>query len=45
VVYAAANILQLTACEPPRPILPLTNAERQRVEEALEALSGLETAP
>ena len=45
VVYAAANILQLTACEPPRPILPLTSSERQRVEEALEALSALETAP
>ncbi|TRB02387.1 MULTISPECIES: dihydrodipicolinate synthase family protein [Rhizobium/Agrobacterium group] len=45
VVYAAANILQLTACEPPRPILPLTSAERQRVEEALDVLSALETAP
>jgi 4-hydroxy-tetrahydrodipicolinate synthase len=45
VVYAAANILSLTVSEPPRPILPLTSAERQRVEEALEALSVLETAP
>ncbi|UNZ51015.1 dihydrodipicolinate synthase family protein [Agrobacterium tumefaciens] len=44
VVYAAANILSLTVSEPPRPILPLTSAERQRVEEALEALSVLETA-
>ena len=43
VVYAAANMLSLS--EPPRPILPLTSAERQRVEEALEALSALETAP
>ncbi len=42
VVYAAANILSLTVSEPPRPILPLTSAERQRVE---EALSALETAP
>jgi 4-hydroxy-tetrahydrodipicolinate synthase len=45
VVYAAANMLSLTVCEPPRPILPLTSAERQRVEEALDALSSLEAAP
>ncbi|MDH7806293.1 MULTISPECIES: dihydrodipicolinate synthase family protein [unclassified Rhizobium] len=45
VVYAAANALSVTACEPPRPILSLTSAERQRVEEVLNALSTLEAAP
>jgi 4-hydroxy-tetrahydrodipicolinate synthase len=45
VVYAAANALSVTACEPPRPILSLTNAERQRVEEVLSALSALEPVP
>ena len=39
------DVWSLTVSEPPRPILPLTSAERQRVEEALEALSALETAP
>lgn len=45
VVYAAASILSLAVGEPPRPILPLTSAERQRVEEALAAVAALETAP
>jgi 4-hydroxy-tetrahydrodipicolinate synthase len=41
VMYAAANILSLSAALPPRPILPLTDANRMRVTAALEALSGL----
>ncbi|NWJ25180.1 dihydrodipicolinate synthase family protein [Rhizobium sp. RM] len=45
VVYAAANLMSVTLMEPPRPILPLTSAERQRVEEALNVLSGLEDLP
>jgi len=35
VVYAAANLLGLTQAQPPRPILPLGAAERERVREAL----------
>lgn len=45
VIYAAANLMSVTLTEPPRPILPLTSAERQRVEEALNVLSGLEDLP
>ena len=45
VVYAAANALSVTAYEPPRPILSLTSAERQRVEEVLGALSTVDAAP
>ncbi|QCM09419.1 dihydrodipicolinate synthase family protein [Agrobacterium tumefaciens] len=45
VVYAAASILPLAIDEPPRPILPLTSAERQRVEEALAAVAALEATP
>jgi 4-hydroxy-tetrahydrodipicolinate synthase len=41
VMYAAANILSLSEAVPPRPILPLTDANRVRVTAALEALSGL----
>jgi 4-hydroxy-tetrahydrodipicolinate synthase len=41
VMYAVANILSLSAAVPPRPILPLTDANRVRVTAALEALSGL----
>jgi 4-hydroxy-tetrahydrodipicolinate synthase len=40
-MYAAANILSLAEAVPPRPILPLTDANRMRVTAALEALSGL----
>lgn len=35
VVYAAANLLGLTSAQPPRPILPLGAAERERIELAL----------
>ncbi len=45
VVYAAASFLSISACEPPRPILPLNSAERQRVEQALAAVAALQTAP
>ena len=39
VVYAAANLLGVTESQPPRPILPLGAAERERIREALERLS------
>jgi|SRR4051794_17652533 len=39
VVYAAANLLGLTQAQPPRPILPLGDAERERIRQALEAVS------
>jgi 4-hydroxy-tetrahydrodipicolinate synthase len=35
VVYAGANLLGLTDAQPPRPILPLGAAERERIELAL----------
>jgi 4-hydroxy-tetrahydrodipicolinate synthase len=38
VVYAAANILGLTAAQPPRPILPLGVTEREDIEQALARL-------
>lgn len=38
VIYAAAGILGLTTASPPRPILPLDDAGRSRVETALKAL-------
>jgi 4-hydroxy-tetrahydrodipicolinate synthase len=38
VTYAAANILRLTDAQPPRPILPLGSAERERIEAALAGL-------
>lgn len=41
VVYAAADILSLSDAVPPRPILPLSETDRKRVESALDALSGL----
>ena len=41
VMYAAADILSLCEAVPPRPILPLTDANRVRVTAALDALSGL----
>ena len=36
--YAAANFLGLTQAQPPRPILPLSNAARARVAQAIEQL-------
>jgi 4-hydroxy-tetrahydrodipicolinate synthase len=38
VVYAAANILSLSLATPPRPILPLTAPDQDRVEQALARL-------
>ena len=38
VIYAAANLLKLTAAQPPRPILPLDAAEQAQVENALSTL-------
>lgn len=39
VVHAAANLLDLSPFDPPRPILPLSTADRQRVRAALDSLS------
>ncbi len=38
VVYAAANLLGLTDAQPPRPILPLGAAERDRTAQVLDQL-------
>ncbi|WP_296422737.1 dihydrodipicolinate synthase family protein [Yoonia sp.] len=43
VVYAAAAQLSLTQAVPPRPILPLDPADRQRVAAAIETLGQLDT--
>lgn len=40
VVYAAANLLNLTPAQPPRPILPLGDGDRRRVAAALQMLEG-----
>lgn len=40
VVYAAAKLLGLTACDAPRPILPLGADDTRRVAAAIEHLSG-----
>jgi 4-hydroxy-tetrahydrodipicolinate synthase len=41
VVHAAANEMGLCRTEPPRPILPLAHAERQRIMAAVASLAGL----
>jgi len=41
VVYAAANLLDLCQTQPPRPILPLADAARQRVADTLTDLGLL----
>jgi 4-hydroxy-tetrahydrodipicolinate synthase len=38
VIYACADLLDICHAEPPRPILPLSGAARQRVADALKAL-------
>ena len=38
VTFAAANILGISAASPPRPILPLPEAARQRIREVLDLL-------
>ena len=38
VVYAAANLLGLTGAQPPRPILPLDDAGRERTAHVLDGL-------
>ena len=38
VIYVAAGLLGICRAEPPRPILPLTGAARQRVDDPLQAL-------
>ena len=40
VMYAASEILGLCDAKPPRPILPLSPANRERVARALEPLTG-----
>ena len=40
VVYAAANLLDLTPAQPPRPILPLGEPERRRIADALRLLEA-----
>jgi len=39
VIYAAANLLGLSAAQPPRPILPLSGPARDRVAGVLESLA------
>lgn len=41
VVHAAANLLDLSRFDPPRPILPLSPADRQRVKAALDTVSSV----
>jgi len=38
VIYACADLLGICSAEPPRPILPLSGASKQRVAETLRAL-------
>jgi 4-hydroxy-tetrahydrodipicolinate synthase len=38
VIYASADLLGICRAEPPRPILPLTGAARQKVADTLRAL-------
>jgi 4-hydroxy-tetrahydrodipicolinate synthase len=40
VVYAAANLIGLTQAQPPKPILPLGDAERQDIDRVLTALDA-----
>ncbi len=40
VVHAAANLMGLTLAQPPLPVLPLGQAERAQIAEALERLEG-----
>jgi 4-hydroxy-tetrahydrodipicolinate synthase len=39
VIYASADLLGICRAEPPRPILPLTGAARQRVADVLKTLN------
>lgn len=41
VVYAAANLLEVSMAAPPRPMLPLSPTDRQRVSAALDVLERL----
>ncbi len=41
VTYAIADILKLSHAKPPRPLLPISAADYQRVSQALETLSKL----
>jgi 4-hydroxy-tetrahydrodipicolinate synthase len=41
VVYAAANLLQLTDAMPPRPTLPLSQGDARRVSVALARLNAI----
>jgi 4-hydroxy-tetrahydrodipicolinate synthase len=39
VIYACADLLGICRAEPPRPILPLSGAARQRVVDTLKVLT------
>jgi 4-hydroxy-tetrahydrodipicolinate synthase len=39
-MYVIADVLGLAKLEPPRPILPLSQEARRRVEEALQSLKS-----
>ncbi|HTO31059.1 MAG TPA: dihydrodipicolinate synthase family protein [Pararhizobium sp.] len=41
VIHATANLLGLSPHQPPRPILPLADGERVRLQAALERLAGV----
>ena len=41
VIYAAANLMDLAQAQPPRPILPLTGADRDRVGAALDRIGAV----
>ncbi len=41
VVYAIAQVLDLADCTPPRPVLPVSDADRARVAEAVERLGDV----
>ncbi len=41
IMYAAAQALALTTCDPPRPVLPVPDAVRARVAEVVRGLASL----
>ncbi|MGB3290557.1 MAG: dihydrodipicolinate synthase family protein [Burkholderiaceae bacterium] len=45
VTYAAAHCLDLTHCEPPLPILPLSKQDRDRVRAVVETLADFDPQP
>ena len=45
VMYAAAHCLDLTRCNPPLPILPLSRQDRERVRAVVETLADFNPCP